>query len=991
MASNDPEVIIAIVFGLVSFFMMVVMVLLAMFYYLKETSSSLSFIETEPDRREVYSQLPFLIPYHLSPHFVGRSEILSRIKEELGVGQRRGVIQRLLSSQKRICLYGPSGIGKTQIALAYAYWLGAAYPEVSVFWVHASNVETFHQSYAIIAKECNIQGYDDPKVDLLRLVKRWLERKHKVPWLMVIDKADDTELFFQQETNERMLKIGQTEIRQHRELVDYIPECSHGAILFTTRDRGSPLVRGVSLIEVGNPNERDVYHFMQSILNNQPTLKSDAARLSSRLDGSPLALALAVSFMRYMSMPISKYMGLLNKVDTHLVNQLSQPYDIIGEESSIPHTVTAAWLVSFREIERPDNTLCWILHSISLFHCHGIPRGFLEYQVKMSGAAGVSQAYLETLEMLALVTEKKDGSLEMHRLIQLLTQRWLVDTGTIGRASDDAVSTLWDAYPFGEVTAHEMFLGFLPHACSVMQSYRYMSPRAKASSEFLMHIISTYLNCRGRWKDAAMSQAQTVAQRAKVLGEGHLHTLSSLDKLSLIHMHQNRFEEAELIQIYVWSVKRAVLGQENISTVGSLECLGVIGKSLWPEKRFVPALDSEQPVASSQPLDFPWEALTADLQAGALRRQAFIELPSNLPQLVDGILNRFPFLSSEPPVPEGHARVHWSCRCGQRLFDDFIASTPESLQELEKSLQNLNQTVDGDERGGGYSGNHQISWHWPKFTLHNHLGQLLRGKTNDSGVLPMHQINNRTQQPADETALYLLMCIDRGRHFTGLHQNVLQNVENDFQLFQFMREQSLQNRGFRPWLTFRTVQAVSLARVRIDLVAQESLADSFKFEVDNSQFAEVHNHRQVCGPDCVCIPPPERVESEEYKCSPAPTVKPSQFPVIGTNRLTHYFLKPHAFHQPQRIILNQLPKLAQGPLGTSEDTMQLGWGIHIQEGWHWRTIYFVLVFVFIIGSLVFGITWSVVKGDIQSAFAVTATWMAIGPLLLGYIAVRDLQ
>ncbi|KAF5000625.1 hypothetical protein FDECE_11162 [Fusarium decemcellulare] len=825
MASYNSEVIIAIAVGGVSFLAIIVTVLLAIFQYLKETSSSLSSIDTKSDRREVYSQLLFLIPYHLSPHFVGRSEILSRIKEELGVGQHRGIIQRLLSSQKKICLHGPSGIGKTQIALAYAYWLGAAYPDVSVFWVHASNVETFQESYAIIAKECNVPGYNDPNADFLKLVKRWLERKHKVPWLMVIDKADDTELFFQ-ETGGRMSSVARAEIRQYRKLVDYIPKCSHGAILLTTRDPDSSLVRGASLVEVGSPDELDVYHFAQSLLNNQPILKYHAATLSSRLDGSPLALALAVSFMRYMSMPISKYMGLLNKVDTGLVNRLSKPYDIIGKESNIPSAVAAAWLVSCRQIEQ-DNTLRWVLQSISLFHSHGIPRDFID-----------------------------------------------------------------------------------------------------------------------------------------------------LDKLTLIHMHQKRFEEAELIQIYVWSVKRAVLGQENISTVGSLECLGVIGKSFWPEKRFRPsALNSEQPMASSQPLDFPWEALTADLQAGALRRQAFIELPSNLPQLVDGILNRFPFLSSEPPVPEGHARVHWSCRCGQRLFDDFIASTPESLQELEKSLQNLNQTVDGDERGGGYSGNHQISWHWPKFTLHNHLSQLLRGKTRGEGVLPMHQINNRTQQPADETALYLLMCIDRGRHFTGLYQNVLRNVENDFQLFQFLREQSFQNRGIRPWLTFRTVQAVSLAR----------------FEVDNSQFAEVHNHRQVCGPDCVCIPPPERVESEEYQCSPSPTVKPSQVPVIGTNRLTHYFLKPHAFHKPQRIILNQLPKLAQGPLGTSEDTMQLGWGIHIQEGWHWKTIYFVLVFVFIIGSLVFGITWSVVKGDIQSAFAVTATWMAMGPLLLGYIAVRDLQ
>jgi hypothetical protein len=168
-------------------------------------------------------------------------------------------------------------------------------------------------------------------------------------------------------------------------------------------------------------------------------------------------------------------------------------------------------------------------------------------------------------------------------------------------------------------------------------------------------------------------------------------------------------------------------------------------------------------------------------------------------------------------------------------------------------------------------------------------------------------------------------------------------------------------------------------------------ANVSQFEADNSKFAEVHRHKEICDKDCVCIPPAERVQNDEYDCSPSPTVKPTQVPVIGTIRLTHYFLKPHAFHGPQRTILNQLPKRAEGPLSTSQDSMQLGWGIHIQEGWHWRSIYFVVVVAFVIGGLVFGIAWSVAKKDIQSAFSIAATWVAMAPLLFGWIAVRDLQ
>src|SRR5690606_7359904 len=85
---------------------------------------------------------------------------------------------------------------KTQIALAYVYQLRQRCPEISVFWVHASSAERFRQAFASIAQECQIPGYDDPEVDILQLVKAWLEQKHRGRWLMVIDNADDTRTFF---------------------------------------------------------------------------------------------------------------------------------------------------------------------------------------------------------------------------------------------------------------------------------------------------------------------------------------------------------------------------------------------------------------------------------------------------------------------------------------------------------------------------------------------------------------------------------------------------------------------------------------------------------------------------------------------------------------------------------------------------------------------------------------------------------------------------
>jgi hypothetical protein len=127
----------------------------------------------------------------------------------------------------------------------------------------------------------------------------------------------------------------------------------------------------------------------------------------------------------------------------------------------------------------------------------------------------------------------------------------------------------------------------------------------------------------------------------------------------------------------------------------------------------------------------------------------------------------------------------------------------------------------------------------------------------------------------------------------------------------------------------------------------------------------------------------------EYRCRPAPEIKPKFEPAIGTQRLTHYFLNPECVEVTQKTILAQLPKRV-GHLSASSDQEEIGWGIHFQESWHWRTINFVVGILVASFSLIFGIVWSISKGDIQDAFAISSFWLTLGSLLLGYIAVKSI-
>ena len=198
-------------------------------------------------------------------------------------------------------------------------------PDVSVFWVQTSSSERFRQSYIRIAQECHIPGYDDPKADVVPLLKSWLERKDRGRWLMVIDNADNTQL-----------ASGLGGLGQH------IPECAHGSVLVTTRNKevGSRLTKSGRPIEVKKMDNSESKELLEKKLEDNRIDPSDLSTLSSRLEHLPLALVQAAAFMQEKSVPISRYLELLDKSDQDLVDLLSQDFETVGRDSETPRAVT---------------------------------------------------------------------------------------------------------------------------------------------------------------------------------------------------------------------------------------------------------------------------------------------------------------------------------------------------------------------------------------------------------------------------------------------------------------------------------------------------------------------------------------------------------------------------------------------------------------------------------------------------------------------------
>ncbi|KAG7130835.1 hypothetical protein HYQ46_009817 [Verticillium longisporum] len=227
---------------------------------------------------------------------------------------------------------------------------------------------------------------------MLLLLKNWLMKKEHGRWLTVIDNADDTEIFFRRSaapTDQTTAKVGES-------LAQYIPECAHGTILVTTRNKQaeSRLTMGQRPIEVGRMDDKESRDLLHTKLEHVDFASAALSTLTTRLEGLPLALVQAAAFIQEKSITIDQYLKLLDESDHSLVDLLSQEFETVGRDSETPRAVAATWMLSFQQINRQDELAGQLLSVMSFFDCQGIPMAFLSHyseQERNGGPKSVMQ------------------------------------------------------------------------------------------------------------------------------------------------------------------------------------------------------------------------------------------------------------------------------------------------------------------------------------------------------------------------------------------------------------------------------------------------------------------------------------------------------------------------------------------------------------------------------------------------------------------------
>ncbi|MCP9950464.1 FxSxx-COOH system tetratricopeptide repeat protein [Actinomadura madurae] len=464
-------------------------------------------------------------------NFTGRTDLLARLRSGLA-NQVTAVLPH--------ALHGLGGVGKTQMAVEYAYRYRSDYD--LVWWIPADQPVLVRSSLASLAQHLGlpsaaVSGVEDAANAVLDALRRG---EPYSDWLLIFDNADEPE-----------------------ELTDVLPQ-GPGHVLITSRNhRWAGIVDAVP-IDVFTREESVEFLTRRVPRGITP---EDADRLAEELGDLPLALEQAGALQTETGIAVSEYLRLLTQRTSQLLSQ--------GKPTEYPVSMTAAWALSVASLEEKLPEALDLLRYCAFFGPEPIPRdafsqvvpglspqtkNLIEDPIRLGRAIGeLGRFALARLDIPA-------RTIQVHRLIQALVRDELPEAEQ-GRLRhevhillagytrlDPSNAKNWPTYlnalghlePAGVAQCQtpevrELALNMItylyssadyPSARSFVRSFLdEWTATSGADNEDVLNLqvqLANLLRELGQYEEAAERNVETLNAAEKVLGTDHDTTLRAL-------------------------------------------------------------------------------------------------------------------------------------------------------------------------------------------------------------------------------------------------------------------------------------------------------------------------------------------------------------------------------------------------------------------------------------------------------------------------------
>ena len=456
--------------------------------------------------------------------FTGRGAVLERLHEEL-MGDGTAV---LLAR----ALYGLGGVGKTQVALEYAYRFKEHYD--LIWWIPAEQPQGISLALAELAARLGLK-ISDNAAEAAATALEQLRRDDAGRWLLIFDNAADP-----------------------ADLEPFLPTGA-GHVLITSRNHAWTHHAGPLELDVFTRQE-SVAHLMRYV----PGLALDsAARISGAVGDLPLAIEQAAAWLAETGMPAALYIQQL-ETQTAKVLGLNKPF---GYETP----VAAAWNLSLDRLQERSPAAVRLLQllafcspdliSMTLLYGDAMNASLLRFDGTLADKLMVGQL-IGHISRLALVkVDQGSKSLRIHRLVQAVIRNQMTEEeqretkhevhvilqGARPQQGETDDPANWSAYDM--IWAH---LG--------------PSQAEECDDSHTRQLLIDWV--RYQWKLGEFESCLELAYRLEdlwshQLGPDHQQTLYLKFHIANVLRSQGRFSEARDLDAFVLERQREVLGPRH--------------------------------------------------------------------------------------------------------------------------------------------------------------------------------------------------------------------------------------------------------------------------------------------------------------------------------------------------------------------------------------------------------------------------------------------
>ncbi|KAL4965263.1 purine and uridine phosphorylase [Aspergillus stella-maris] len=495
-----------------------------------------------PESREA-SHLVFRnIPFPKNEGFVGRGGQLSQLEKLLFSPGR----------QHKVAITGLGGVGKTQIALEFAYQTQQSRPDCSIYWIPATNFEILQQTYLHIAKQLQLPGLEEEGADAKKLVKDYLCDSSAGQWLLIFDNADDIDMWFGK---------SQGNTKPYR-LSDYVPWSKTGSVLFTTRfKKVASKLAMQDVITVPEMDEAKALELLRERLVDKSLLqdRDQAALLLKQLVYLPLGIVQAASYINENCLStLSEYLSLLLAKEEEVIDLLSEEFGDDWRPHDTTNPVATTWLISFERVQRTNPLATDILCFMACIEPTEIPETLLP-------PAPSHKAWVESIGVLegyAFVTRRPTKSFDLHRLVHLATRNWLRQNDCLSEWTQTTLTRLEEIFPNNNHTNRDLWKTYLPHALGFLGKDRVQGNGLRYE---LLYKVSMCLLADGRATEAVKYLEEHCDWHERQFNKEHPDRLASQHELARAYQANGQIKQA--VELLEHVIKQAVELLEHVVTV----------------------------------------------------------------------------------------------------------------------------------------------------------------------------------------------------------------------------------------------------------------------------------------------------------------------------------------------------------------------------------------------------------------------------------------